>query len=193
VIEVAFAAFLASSMTLMAAHAYPDGAPPGFSGGFREDSCHACHFNQDLNAPSGRLSVDGLPAQYEAGKRYTLTITLSRSGMKSAGFQLTARFKDGAQAGTLVPSAADAERIAIARDGSVQYAGQNKAGSLLAGGDAARWTVDWTAPPDGGNVIFNVAANAADGNGSSDGDFIYTFSAETTSMATPGARGSPGT
>ena len=168
------AALVATGLRLVASHAYPDGAPPGFSGGFKEESCHACHFHQDLNAAGGGVTIEGVPATFTPGERYTLTITLTRPGMKRAGFQLTARFKDsGGQAGVLAAGAAEAERVAVESQNSVQYAGQRKAGAVVSGGEA-RWLVEWTAPASGGAVVFNVAANAADGNESADGDFVHT-------------------
>lgn len=184
---VAAAALLAAGMRLAASHGYPDGAPAGFSGGFKEDSCLACHFDQDLNAPPGRVSIEGVPVQYEAGRRYTLTITLNRDGMQRAGFQLTARFKDGGtQAGTLEP--AETARVAVTDDGKVQYAGQKKEGSTLTEAGVARWSVVWRAPSAGGPVVFNVAANAADGNGSAGGDFIYASMSESVVSGTPRQR-----
>ena len=48
----------------------------------------------------------------------------------------------------------------------------------MADGNVVRWSIEWTAPSGGGAVIFNVAANAADGNESADGDFVYTATAE---------------
>jgi hypothetical protein len=168
------AALVATGLRLVASHAYAEGAPPGFSGGFMEESCHACHFHQELNAPGGRVTIDGVPATFTPGESYTLTITLTRAGMKRAGFQLTARFKDsGTQSGELAAAAGDSERVTIENQGGVQYAGQRKAGAIVSG-DTARWSVVWTAPPRGGPVVFNVAANAADGNESADGDFVHT-------------------
>ncbi len=83
-----------------------------FSGGFKEESCHACHFDAEPN--SGRVTIEGVPATFAPGERYTLTITLRRAGMKLAGFQLAARFKDsGAQAGTIAPGPGDAERVGV--------------------------------------------------------------------------------
>lgn len=182
---IASAALLAAGLKLAASHAaYPDGAPPGFSGGFKEDSCHACHFHRDLNAAPGGVVLDGVPAQYEAGKVYTLTITLTRTDMKLAGFQLAARFKDGgAAAGTIAASPQDASRIAIARDGSVQYANQTRAGSMLTEAGLAKWSVGWTAPTPGGSIVFNVAANAADGDGTTEGDVVYTALVESAPAA----------
>lgn len=184
------AAFLAAGLRLAVSHEfldrpsgpvenYAEGAPPGFSGGFREDSCHACHFLETPNAAPGTLTLDGVPAKFLAGERYTLTITLTRAGMKRAGFQLAARFKDtGAQAGTLAPGGRDGERIKIENTAGIQYAGHTKAGSTIGDHGVAIWLMDWIAPAGGGRVIFNVAANAADGDERVDGDFIYTVSYE---------------
>ena len=172
------AALLAAGMRLVASHAYPDGAPPGFTGGFREDNCTACHFHETLNAAPGKLAIDGLPAAFAPGERYTLTITLTRDGMKRAGFQLAARFKDGKQAGSLAPGSTDGERVKVENQDGVLYAGQKKAGSEIRDAGTARWSVEWVAPAGGGPVIFNVAANAADGDERVDGDFIYTATLE---------------
>ena len=89
------AAVLATTMRLVVSHGYAEGAPPGFSGGFKEDSCHACHFDAELNSGGGRVTIEGVPSRFAAGERYTLTVTLGRVGMKRAGFQLAGnrRFK----------------------------------------------------------------------------------------------------
>jgi hypothetical protein len=171
------AATLAAAMRMMASHGYAEGAPPGFSGGFKEESCHACHFHAPPNAPGGTLSIEGVPEKFTSGERYTLTVTLTRSGMKRAGFQLAARFSDGAQAGALAPGAADAARVEVESAGGVQYAGQKLPGASVSA-ETAKWTIEWTAPAKGGPVIIHVAANASDGNESADGDFVYTAAAE---------------
>ena len=181
------AAVLAAAMRLAASPAYAEGAPPGFSGGFKEDSCHACHFHEELNSGGGRVTIEGMPASFEAGQRYTLTVTLTRAGMKRAGFQLATRFKDGgAQAGTLAPGPGEGERVTVESQSGVQYAGQKKDGSSVSGAGATRWTIEWTAPDRGGPVIVHVSANAADGNESADGDFVYTAASES-SPASPRA------
>lgn len=173
----ALAAVLLGTMRLVASHGYPDGAPPGFSGGFKEESCHACHFSAEPNLSPGRLVIDGVPPRFTAGEQYTLTVTLTRPGMKRAGFQLAARFKDdGAQAGTLTAGSAETSRVGVEFQGGIQYANQKEDGSPVGMPDVARWTVEWTAPARVAPVVFQVAANAADGNGSADGDFVYTTS-----------------
>jgi hypothetical protein len=178
------AAVLSATMRLVAAQAYAEGAPPGFSGGFKEESCHACHFHEELNSGGGRVAIEGVPATFEAGRRYTLIVTLTRVGMKRAGFQLAARLKDGgAQAGTLASGPGEGERVAVETQGGVQYAGQKKAGSSVGAADIARWTIEWTAPDRGGPVVVHVSANAANGNESADGDFVYTAASESSPAA----------
>lgn len=180
------AAVFATTVRLMASHAYADGPPPGFSGGFEEGSCHACHFDKEPNSGGGRVTIEGIPAKFAAGERYTLTVTVTHAGMTRAGFQLTARFKDSrAQAGTLAPGPGEAERVSVRSDSGVQYAGQTKAGSTVGAGDPVMWTIEWTAPQRGGPVMFHVAANAADGNESADGDYVYTAVGESQSAYHP--------
>ena len=167
---------LVATMRLMASHEYAEGAPPGFSGGFKEESCHACHFHGELNAAPGNVTISGVPEKFTPGQRYTLTVTLTRAGMKRAGFQLTSRFKDGgAQAGVL---ASEGPQVGVDTQGGIQYAGQKRAGSSVETPDTARWSMVWTAPERTGPLVFHVAANAADGNESADGDFVYTTSVE---------------
>jgi hypothetical protein len=176
------AALLAAGLKLVASHAYPDGAPPGFSGGFKEESCHACHFHSAPNAAGGRVTIEAVPERYIAGQTYILTIALSRTDMKLAGFQLTARFKsNGAQAGSLAPR--DATRVSVERAGTVEYANHTKTGSAVSAAGVSQWSVEWTAPSAGEAVVFHVAGNAADGNGSADGDFVYTASVESAPAA----------
>ena len=187
VATAAAAAFLVTTILVAAgspgppaAHAarYAEGAPPGFSGGFGEQSCDACHFHNELNAAPGRVSIDSLPDRFVPGERYPLTVTLSRPDMKLAGFQLTARFEDGgAQAGTVAPAADEQERLRVDVQSGVQYANQHKNGTAATSKDVATWSLVWTAPPSSGPVVFHVAANAADGDGTVEGDYVYTASA----------------
>ncbi len=163
---------------LPVAAAYADGGPPGFSGGFGEQSCHACHFHEEVNAAPGRATLTGVPEQYAGGERYVLTIALTRAGMRAGGFQLSARFADGGtQAGRLAPGAGDETRVKVERPQAIEYAGQRRAGARPVANDALRWTLVWTAPSQGGPVQFHVAANAADNDETASGDFVHTTTA----------------
>jgi hypothetical protein len=168
------AAIIAAGPPASPAAAYADGAPPGFTGGFGEAACDACHFEAAVNTKPGQLTLTGIPERFAAGERYPLTITLSRPGMAMAGFQLSARMETGgAQAGTLAPGPGEEKRIKI-EPGKVQYANQRQDGTGLSEPGTAKWTVVWTAPAAPGTVVFHAAANAADKDEAARGDYIYT-------------------
>jgi hypothetical protein len=158
-----------------AAARYAESAPPGFSGGFGEQTCHACHFHADLNAEPGGVTLSGVPERFVSGERYALTVTVTRPGLALGGFQLTARLEDGgAQAGTLAPAAGEEERLGIDVQGAIQYANQRRKGAAPVAPDTTRWALDWTAPETRGPVVFHVAANAADGDERVEGDYVHT-------------------
>jgi hypothetical protein len=160
-------------------HRYADGAPPGFSGGFTEQSCDACHFHAAPNAGPGALTLEGVPDRFAAGEPYRVTISLTQPGMKLAGFQLTARFKDdGSQAGALAKASSSDARVGIDTGSGVQYAGQRREGAALVEPNVNRWTVMWTAPSSTRAVVFHVAANGADGDERADGDYVYSLTRE---------------
>jgi hypothetical protein len=159
------------------AAAYADGAPPGFTGGFGEAACDACHFEAAVNTKPGQLTLTGVPERFVAGERYPLTITLSRPGMAMGGFQLSARMETGgAQAGTLAPGPGEEKRIKV-EPGKVQYANQRLDGTALAEPGLAKWTLVWTAPAASGAVVFHAAANAADKDEAARGDYIFITTA----------------
>ena len=153
-------------------------APPlAHTGGFSEPTCLTCHMDGELNEPGGTLAIEGLPARYEAGKRYTLTLVITHPQLKVAGFELSARFESGAdsakQAGKL---AATGDRVAVTlEDGTrVQYAHHLLPGITPPAPGSARWTIEWTAPTNpSAPVVFHAAANAGNDNNSPMGDYIY--------------------
>jgi Reeler domain len=177
---------LHSIMNPVASHRYADGAPPGFSGGFNEQSCDACHFHAAPNAGPGKLTIDGVPDRFTAGQAYRITIALSQPAMTLAGFQLTVRFKDdGAQAGSLAKQSDTDARVGIDVQSAVHYAGQRREGAALSAPNESRWTVMWTAPASTRTVVFHAAANAANGDERADGDFVYTLTLESSGSKVP--------
>jgi hypothetical protein len=170
---------VASVVTLLAgarpAPVYRDLPPPGYSGGFGEQSCDACHFFNELNDPAGALVLEGVPEQYIPGGVYAIQVVLTRPGTRVGGFQLTSRFEsDGTQAGSLGPADGDGERVDVTTSRGILYAHHLLPGSDVVAPDTLRWTVLWTAPEGGGAVVFPTAANAADGDDSVSGDYVYT-------------------
>ena len=153
---------------------YRDGPPPAHTGGFGEPTCRACHADNPLNDPAGSLAITGVPAVYAPGDTHRVTIFLRRAGMRRAGFQLSARFSDGRQAGTL--RVVDSMATITGGATEVRYVHHTRAGSRLSRADTAQWTLEWVAPRRAPDVVeFHVAANAANDDNSEFGDFIYTL------------------
>lgn len=161
---------------------YADGAPPGFSGAFGEDSCHACHFQTRVNTAPGHVTIDGVPERFARGRSYPLTVTLQRADMRTGGFQFTARFSDnGAQAGGLTAAPEEEERLKVETREGVLYVNQRAEGAVVAPSGSTTWTIVWTAPEEGGSVVrFNVAANAGNGDAGAEGDYVFTAVREST-------------
>lgn len=192
----------------LAAVPYPEGPPPGHTGGFGEPTCLVCHAGEALNPAGGSLALEGVPETYAPGRRYPLTVRLSHPELGRAGFQLSARFAAGdvrgGQAGELAGGpeggAADREsaagaaggaegagpRVAVTpgADGRIRYAHQTREGSEVRG-TAAEWRVVWTAPAcASAPVAFHLAANAGNDDVSEFGDRVYAV--ERTSAPDPG-------
>jgi len=168
--------------------AYALGPDPAMNAVFNASQTCAsagCHTGNPLNAAGGSLTIDGIPAQWTAGQTYLLSITIARTGSQLFGFQLSAVTDAGTvQAGTLTPgharvmiicgrgNAAQASiQVACSTPGAIQYAEHSNAMVRT-----STYLVNWTAPsdPNAGRIRFNLAGNAANGNATNLGDFIYT-------------------
>lgn len=188
-VRVPFVAVLAGSLLALATVvpvaariAYSDRPPVAHTGGLGEPSCHACHFDERLNDPRGSLSLGGVPERYDPGESYRIIVTLSRRGMGAGGFQLAARYTDGSAAGRQAGSFRVTDDRAAVSEGKtgVLYPHHVEAGTSLTGRDTATWTLEWTAPAEPSlPVTFHAAANAANGDDSEFGDFIYLHSKTT--------------
>ena len=164
--------------------AYLDGPPPAHTGGFGDETCHACHFENDLDDPDGSLTLSGVPDTFDPSVTYRITVSLERPGMGRAGFQMAARANDGdgagEPAGALEALDGDERVQVVAGPDGVTYAQHTEPGTALTAPDSTSWTVEWR-PATGGTaaVTFHAAANAANDDASEFGDFIYTASATT--------------
>ena len=164
--------------------AYLDGPPPAHAGGFGDDTCHACHFENELDDPGGSFTVSGVPDTFDPSAAYRITISLERPGMGRAGFQLAARVNRGgdAPAGALKTLDGDERVQIVAGPDGVTYAQHTEPGTVLTGPETTSWIIEWRPPADGtGSVTFHAAANAANDDASEFGDFIYTAAATTRS------------
>lgn len=151
--------------------------PPGHAGGFGEPTCQDCHFQAEVNQGSGTVELLGVPDIYESDATYDVTVALTQAGLAAGGFQMTARFEEGSQAGELAVAPAERGRAGVTIEGGILYAHHVYGGTYARDGDTMRWQLQWIAPGCSLPVVFHVAANAADGDDSPLGDFVYTTSA----------------
>jgi hypothetical protein len=128
--------------------------------------CRSCHLDSPDPPDSDGLSIEGLPAQVQAGQRYELTIALEDPELQNAGFLLTVSAQAG-PAGTLAASdALTATNGAMARS---TYDGTEP--------DApgkASWELVWTAPAVIEEPLrFDLWANAGNWDLSPLGDRVH--------------------
>lgn len=156
-----------------------DRPPPAHTGGFGEPTCTVCHFDTPADDGRGAIALAGLPAMYAPGETYQLTVSLSHPDLSSGGFQLSARYAEGARQGMQAGSLRALDtRVDVTglTELPVQYARHTYDGTRpdSSGAKQTSWRIEWMAPGDGGVVAFHVAANAANDDASPLGDYVYT-------------------
>src|SRR2546428_11168905 len=68
----------------------PDPAMNGVTSATQTCATAGCHTSFPLNSGGGSVSVSGLPAAWDAGKTYPLSVTIQRTNQRAFGFQLSA-------------------------------------------------------------------------------------------------------
>ncbi|UEG51294.1 hypothetical protein LK994_07400 [Ferruginibacter lapsinanis] len=147
--------------------------PEGYTGTTPELYCNDCHSTNSVNNPGGSVVAQGLPlGTYTAGTKYDFSIiaTHSAKDRKKWGFSIAARNSANQPVGTFSSTNNNAQIN----------------GSELSHFDAVGTTsastytytnLHWTAPaapgPNDQTIIFYYVANAANGNSTSSGDYIY--------------------
>ena len=153
--------------------------PPAHTGGFGQPDCTACHFENDVHEAGTNLSLEGLPAAYQPGQTYDLTIRLADPALRVGGFLLSARAAGtmhcGSPAGALEPVDGRTEKVLHGLP-PVEYLRSVDSTLEPHSAPTAIWRLKWTAP-DYGNayVVFHLTANAGNGDGSPLGDQIYAL------------------
>ncbi len=169
--------FLVVTLLLAVAslRAYPKGAPPGVTGGFGEGTCNECHDSYALNAGRaaglGDLLVTGFPKEYKPGETYPIKVEVTHQQDSGVwGFQLATRAKEThAQAGALEPIDSHTQILSLQ---NIDYITHTADGTFF-----NVFEFRWVAPSTAvGEIVVNAAANAANGDASPVGDYIYSTS-----------------
>ncbi len=157
---------------------HADGPPAGHTGGFGEPTCQVCHFEFEINEPTGTLGVEGLPARYHPGATYEVTVILHSEDIGRGGFQGAFRLADGPRRGGQAGRLTSQDRnVVVQGHAGVDYAQHTKSGSRVVDSGMMSWRFEWIAPDVSDPVVLHVAANNGNGDDSPFGDFIYTTEA----------------
>jgi uncharacterized protein (TIGR03437 family) len=157
---------------------------PGASGVVPELTCATteCHLPSSLNTGPGTLAISGLPPNYAPNQEIAVTVTLTQPSRSFYGFQATALDDTGKQAGTITVTDSSRTQLITGTVSNLtrSYIEHNFTGTSPNGPNQGSWTFRWRAPEQPvGRVTFYAAGNAANGDGTMLGDFIYTTSAST--------------
>ena len=175
-------------------YAYAQGPYPGYSGVPGENGdCTACH-SATLNSGGGSVTV-AFPngTSYVPGVKQHLKVTVQDAAQQRWGFQLTARQQSnsGVQAGIFTEGSDGFTQVICATNdlscsssSDLQYIEHTASGTRRGTPKSATFEFDWTPPAaSAGNIVIYVAANAANGDGSTFGDHIYTKTYKVTPVA----------
>jgi hypothetical protein len=153
------------------------GAPDGYAGNPpNNQTCHSCHSDFAINLAPGTF-VAPTPGTYTPGVTYTWGVTIVYSGQTRWGFELTTLLANGNQAGTLAPIVPSEVQLSDNPGTEPDYLTQTSFGSHPGVPMGMGWTYSWTAPaPGSGPVTIYAAGIAADNDGDTGGDYVYTYS-----------------
>jgi FG-GAP-like repeat len=160
-------------------YASASGPSPSHTNAPGEDNCTACHGDFPVNSGSGSVSIAGIPANYLPNQQFSISVTTSQADAVVYGFQLTAIDSLGKQTGTItLPTQSPAQMRLV--DGLVngnprRYVEHTSSGIIPTQFGSKTWTFTYTAPASRvGRISFHAAGNAANSNGDTSGDYIYT-------------------
>jgi uncharacterized protein (TIGR03437 family) len=153
--------------------------------------CTACHrsFAPANSDARGRITLEA--GSYTPGVPQLIWVTVFHPEAARWGFQLSARLAsdETRQAGTFRPTNLIRVRCDPAGadppcNGALEFATHRVDATRLGSGGRGEFAVEWTPPEtDVGDVILYAAGNAANGDGTNNGDRIYT-----TSLRVPSVR-----
>jgi len=146
------------------------GAPAGYTGSPGDGiTCTNCHTGT-ASSSSSQIITSNIPASgYVAGQTYTITATVSQSGINEFGFQISPQNSTGALMGTIINTSPSQTQVLNSK-----YI-THTAGGIAGTSNSKTWSFDWAAPAAGsGPVTFYGAFNFSNNNGTGSGDIIRT-------------------
>ena len=190
--KIVFAQLAVIAAVPLILSAYAEGPDAGMAGVPGEATCSACHGG---GSGTGSVTVTFPNGQsYAPGATQHLVVTITDNKARRWGFQLTARYagSPSAQAGTFTPGPDGYTQLVCTQTTfrteqfgntcsssssslPLQYIEHTPAGTRLGTTGSVTFAFDWTPPATNvGDINIYVAANAANGDGTTGGDTIHT-------------------
>lgn len=151
-------------------------------------NCTNCHNDGLVNTGSANIVFDlgGADTDYVAGRTYTITVSVSKPGLRRAGFQSIALQDNNNKISPGKLALTDATRTQLI-DKNIPHSGgcleeervwieHTYAGNSSNESGTSLWSYKWTAPSAGvGAITFYLAALEANNDLSETGDQVYTI------------------
>ena len=144
-----------------------------------EANCTVCHSQFPVNSGTGNIKIAGLPKNYLPNQQIPITVTVNQEDAVVYGFQMTAIDSTGKKVGSYTLPDQNPTQLQTINgfvDGNQrQYIQHTAQGIIPTQFGTKSWTFLWNAPAARvGKVSFYAAGNAANSDGRTSGDYIYT-------------------
>jgi hypothetical protein len=191
--------FCMALVAILTAAVHKSAGPPGCHAGEPpgNKTCVSCHTDKPLNTGTAdvMLDIDGAENGYELDKTYTITVRVSKTGMKAGGFQVialqdnninispgTVSLTDPTRTQTVDRNNPHAHGCTIADKVWIEHRFQ---GIQSDSAGVSEWKYNWKAPSEAvGNITFYLAAMESDFDLTEDGDYTYTRSVSSPDITT---------
>lgn len=175
-------------------YGYSFSPPTGHTGCFSDSStCIECHSDHSIDTGDGSLTIDSQPLDsgstlfdegYVLEHPYTMMVTIEQIGQIRWGFEMIARFEaNGEQAGHFEIGDDRYTTLQVITSRGWEYIGHSEQGTRYPTPDGpVSFIFKWTAPkfedipPDNPKIVFCAVGNAANGDFTPGGDWIYSAS-----------------
>lgn len=153
-----------------------DNGIAGYTNSPGEQNCTACHNSFSANTGGGSLSITTTPSigatGYVPGATYTVNVTVAKTGVSLFGFGTEILNASNANAGTI--SVINTAQTKLLNSGARRNVVHQLNGGAAT--DTKTFSFLWVAPSTAGAATIYAAGVAANGNGQSSSDYVYTAS-----------------
>lgn len=181
--------FILASWTIFYSNSSPCDAPlvGGHTGAPGETSCSGCHAGTDNNGSANiTFSISGGGTQYTPGQVYSITVSITQTGIDKMGFScLALKNSNNTTIGSF--QLTDAIKTRTYVDGARNYVSHKPCAADVISLGFNKWSFNWQAPSTNeGNITLYLGALATNHNHATTGDFAYTRSLTLTPALTAG-------